>query len=151
MTTDHRRHAIAAILWVALSVVATACFSGPICDPAPTTPDVTEPANEVLDAAAALDDQLDNTQVDTSLAMAWTDLHNDIQTVVRDAIRDYESVDMNGFRNRLTSLSADISSLDDPAIRRQWGRLVAAFDSWMLLVGGQGGSEITRPDQRKSS
>jgi hypothetical protein len=108
-----------------------------------TTVELVRPSNEVLSAVSDLDEELGSAAPDRELAMAWADLRDDIRTFVPDLTRNPRRLDVDGFRERLTSFPNRFGAIDRPPIHPRWVELVDAFDTLVVVVSERGPSAST--------
>lgn len=115
------------VLFSVITLLVAACTYGTTAPP-PTTAPVQLDTTEFDASVDSLNANLMSHELDTDLDMAWSDLRGDLRSVVRDLVRNPQSVDTEGMAARLESFWASFGH--DPILSSfegQWTDLVEAF------------------------
>ena len=120
---------------VTMSLAVTACASVPAADavsnPAPETETGLDRSGD--EVKVALDDLSEQIRpalsLDEDVNMAWSDFEHDFRSVVDDLVRDPDSVDLDGVRQRINALGELIAHSEVNLPESHWEEFVAAFST----------------------
>lgn len=129
------------MLIATMSLAATACASTPATDAVSITVPETETGlersgDEVKVALEDLSEQIrPELSLDQDVTMAWSDFEHDFHSVVDDLVRDPDSVDLDGVRQRINALGELIAHSEVNLPESHWEEFVAAFSTLVDEVG----------------
>ena len=129
------------ILIATVSILGTACADAPAANTVLNTNPRTETSlqqsgDEVKVALEDLSEQIrPDLSLDQDVTMAWSDFEHDLRSIVDDLVRDPNSVDIDGVRQRIEALGELIAHSEVNLPENQWEEFVAAFSSLVYEVG----------------
>jgi hypothetical protein len=92
--------------------------------------------DEVKLALEDLSEQIEpELSLDQDVTMAWSDFEHDFRSVVDDLVRDPDSVDLDGVRQRINALGDLIAQSEVNLPESHWEEFVAAFSTLVDEVG----------------
>lgn len=123
------------ILITTMSIFGTACAGAPAAETVLVTNPATETSlqqsgDEVKVALEDLSEQIrPELSLDQDVTMAWSDFEHDFRSVIDDLVRDPDSVDVDGMRQRISALGELIAHSEVNLPENHWEEFIAAFSS----------------------
>ncbi|REK35736.1 MAG: hypothetical protein DWQ20_05790 [Actinobacteria bacterium] len=98
---------------------------------------LSEPAESVRNTLALLSKKISAQSIDGDVGLAWSDLESDVRSVVDDLMRDPDSVDAEGMKDRVASFAKMVAESKDATLPTDvWDEFVAAFSHFIDEASG---------------